>query len=238
MKKQFVKNEKFISDKIAPILVIVFALSMLIGGTYFVFAFGTGTAPSITPSDPWSNNVNRGVSPGEVLTAAKWNGLVNYVASAGLTESISVSHTVNQSVDQESEFTVVCPAGYIVTGGSCFYHYHSRGELYISDSSKNGNGWHCEGHNHAGGTSPLVGTAVCSRGSSASAAASTAHLECTDIARGSVSCNDACTALGGGYLCLLGAESWSSPVGNFHGYTRDCTATSDTGGCLCCRVSS
>jgi len=79
MKKFLKNNSKLISFKIAPILVIVFALSMLIGGTYFVFAFGTGTAPNITPSDPWTNNVNRGVSPGEVLTAAKWNSLVNQV---------------------------------------------------------------------------------------------------------------------------------------------------------------
>lgn len=83
MKKHFQKIRNIIPPQVAPILVIVFSLSMLIGGVYYVFAFGTGTAPNVTPSDPWTSNVNLGVSANEVLTAAKWNGLVNQVARGG-----------------------------------------------------------------------------------------------------------------------------------------------------------
>lgn len=83
MNKHIQKIRKIIPPQVAPILVIVFSLSMLIGGVYYVFAFGTGTAPNVTPSDPWTSNVNLGVSAGEVLTAAKWNGLVNQVARGG-----------------------------------------------------------------------------------------------------------------------------------------------------------
>ena len=70
---------KIIPAQTAPILVIVFALAMLIGGGYYVWAHGGGVLGAITPADPWDNDVNMGVTAGEPLTAQKWNSLVNRV---------------------------------------------------------------------------------------------------------------------------------------------------------------
>jgi len=78
------KIKKIIPDKAMAILVIVFALSMLIGGGGYLFAVVTYPLPQVAPSNP--------------LTAAAWNNMVDDINDLNnwLSSSPSLSLVCNR----------------------------------------------------------------------------------------------------------------------------------------------
>jgi hypothetical protein len=44
-------------------------------------AIAAGTAPTASPAIPWAGGANAGVDVGNVLTASRWNGMINKIAN-------------------------------------------------------------------------------------------------------------------------------------------------------------
>ena len=64
-------------------------------------------------------------------------------------------------------------------------------------------------------------------------ASASPRMTCETVDRDApADCNTTCA--NDGYMCIIGSEHGAT---NFHGYIRDCRATSDTPSCRCCRVS-
>ncbi|RMD59728.1 hypothetical protein D6821_00515 [Candidatus Parcubacteria bacterium] len=64
------------SQKVKFIFLGMFLGICLVAGAHI---YGAGVAPSLTPAEPWNPGMMMGVSNGDLLTAARWNGLINKV---------------------------------------------------------------------------------------------------------------------------------------------------------------
>jgi len=93
--------KRIISTKIAPILVIVFALAMLIGGGAYLYAAVVGT-----------------VTSGQPLTSALWNNMANRVNTMRL-DCTTVAQPMVVVSGGYWGSTASCAASYSATGGAC-----------------------------------------------------------------------------------------------------------------------